>query len=75
MSEKTCGTCKHLGEPIERLDDDYEPLEPIYHACSLIKLRGMGDKSEPIAYTQDASLYVATLCVKDEFGCNQWSAK
>lgn len=67
----TCGTCRYLGKAIERVDKEFNPLTPVYHVCDLIKHRpDYGDTSQ-IAYTIDASDYHATLCVKDEFGCNQ----
>jgi hypothetical protein len=59
-------------------------FESPYHVCDLIvmkpeyeeKLKLMpGNPDSPAAYVQDASDYHAVLCVREEFGCNQWQIK
>lgn len=75
----TCGTCKHLGEAIDNWDKDYKTVAPIYHKCNL--LAHVGDDSREVnesglaACVIDGSGYYAALCVKGDFGCNQWSEK
>lgn len=74
----TCATCKYLGEPIANLDDDFEPIAPIYHKCSWIKFQEdkyQLNESDAIAGVLDGSGYWGALCVRHDFGCNQWSAK
>ncbi len=65
----TCGTCKFFG-PASRND-------PRFHPCELIKHGNETHATEAdkgIAFVEDGSGYYAALCVKDEFGCNQWEA-
>lgn len=66
----TCGTCKYLGEPAT---NDYNPEG--YHICSLIEHVQPYPIPKDVAVVVDASGYYAALCVKEEFGCNQWEAK
>lgn len=77
----TCGTCKHFGPPVDNYslradDDEGEPSK--YHACQVVKFfarPGNRDpKPEAPAVVVDGSGYYAALCVKEEFGCNQWAA-
>lgn len=79
----TCGTCKHFGDPVESLLDwdssnDGSPIESPYHVCKLLnhlnKRRAPYPTTDP-AGVIDGSGYRAVLCVKEEFGCNQWAAK
>ena len=81
----TCGTCKYFG-PLEELlgptNDWGEPDEPRntrLHRCDLLKHLNAGCFAEvdlsAIAGVVDGSGYHATLCVSEEFGCNQWTAK
>jgi hypothetical protein len=72
---KTCGTCKYLGDLVP--DEDEHRIPTGYHVCQLIK-RPSNDYNEPrgeSALVIDASGYFAALCVKDEFGCNQWEGR
>ncbi len=72
----TCGTCKFFGKAIENWDEESEAYGPTgFHTCDLINLKRAQQKvPPPLAYTQDASDYRATLCVKSEFGCIEWQA-
>ena len=77
---KTCGTCKYFGkEPHWNNygwdDEADEPLEgPVYHKCELLAhLNADSSRRDwPVAGVIDGSGYHATLCVREEFGCNQW---
>lgn len=75
----TCGTCKYLGKALTRFDVDYNTVEPVYYQCDLIKHTGGSDyemnQSGTIAGVIDGSGYFAALCVKNEFGCNQWTER
>jgi hypothetical protein len=78
----TCGTCKHFGKAMEREDwvgeDDDEPVVTVFHECGLLKhLNDCGREfriADQIAGTIDGSGYYSALCVREEFGCNQWVA-
>ena len=64
----TCGTCKYfeLPEP----NDIYPPAG--YHVCGWILQATDRGEIPPPALVVDASDYYATLCVREDFGCNQW---
>lgn len=76
----TCGTCKHFGEPTPSYvwaGDGYVSQTRL-RACKLLEHLNRGDErkllTEP-AGVIDGSGYFATLCVSEEFGCNQWAAR
>jgi hypothetical protein len=74
----TCGTCKYFGEKLEgRYHDDVDDIvESDFHVCDLILHNEDGLSKWPVpAYVIDGSGYYASLCVREEFGCNQWKAK
>jgi hypothetical protein len=80
----TCGSCKHFGEPYEHeiyegKGDVEKTIVTKYHFCMLLQhLNGYGDDSPKVqrpAGVIDGSGYSATMCVTEEFGCNQWSAR
>lgn len=77
----TCGSCKYFGKRIERDDGEEVTAEEIYvpeiyHVCELVEHFEAYQlpKPAPIAIVVDGSGYFAALCVKEEFGCNQWAA-
>lgn len=75
----TCGTCRFLGKPAEiwQEDDDGNEIACPYRICNLLKHLNASppfDFSAP-AGVEDGSGYHAALCVKEEFGCNQWQAR
>lgn len=65
----TCGTCKHFGPIVETIS--------VYHECLLLEHLNAARPcmTAPIAGVIDGSGYYATLCVKHDFGCNQWEQK
>jgi hypothetical protein len=67
----TCGTCKYFGNPVDDNQQDWRVPDG-YHVCRLIQDLNDGQQPKP-ALVIDASGYYAALCVKDEFGCNQWT--
>lgn len=69
----TCGTCKHFGQPVD--SEHYVPSG--YHICRLVERFDSYDTAQPSAAAGvvDASGYFAALCVKEEFGCNQWAPR
>lgn len=77
----TCGTCKHFGPLVDRERDEYDvedlgPRNETLHQCLLLKhlnayLAWKIDSA--VAGVIDGSGYVATFCVSEEFGCNQWA--
>lgn len=77
----TCGKCKYFGEAYEH--EVWEAGEVTntvrYHFCELLKHLNGSDDEDPrdqqIAGVIDGSGYCATMCVTEEFGCNQWEAK
>lgn len=79
---KTCGTCRFFSpEPYWNafawdVEKDAPAGTPKYHKCEL--LEHLNDTHErkrwPVAGVIDASGYHATLCVQEDFGCNQWEA-
>lgn len=70
----TCGTCKHFGDPIEDASDSHY-IPTGYHVCRLIKQGERGEQVDDAALVVDASGYYAALCIKEEFGCNQWAER
>jgi hypothetical protein len=64
----TCGTCKYFQPPPS--DDIYCPSG--YHVCAFIEHARNRGEIPPPAVLVDASDYHAALCVKEDFGCNQW---
>ena len=80
----TCGTCKYFGRAREQglftEDGNYEEQSAQYHVCDLIQhINGYDRETTPnsqqVAGVIDGSGWFAALCVTDEFGCNQWTAK
>lgn len=78
----TCGTCKYFGEPVTELqrydDDTLDPIPSKFHKCELLKMIRGEDEQDRLAIPAaviDGSGYFAALCVKEEFGCNQWVAR
>lgn len=72
-----CGTCKYFGPEIKGSDDDEDVGDSLniprgYHRCMLIERTAPGHIATEVAVVVDASGYYAALCVKEEFGCNQW---
>lgn len=65
----TCGTCKHLGKPV---DSEWH-VPSGYHICRLVERFDNYDRPSSVAGVVDASGYFAALCIKEEFGCNQWA--
>ena len=79
----TCGTCRFFGKvrEFERWDngaDDSWVEIPAYHVCGLLQhLNGsdhFSDLPTQPAGVIDGSGYYAALCVREDFGCNQWQA-
>lgn len=68
----TCGTCKHFGKPVE---DEDRNVPVGYHICTLITMRDrhIDPPGDETAVVVDGSGYYAALCIKEEFGCNQWT--
>jgi hypothetical protein len=74
----TCGTCRFFGEVHEfnvwdDAKDDYVEMAD-YRICGLLAHLNQ----EPTLPTQpagviDGSGYYAALCVREDFGCNQWA--
>ena len=88
MTMNTCGTCEHFGPRIrgEREELTEKGLGAIchflpeeqgikYHACTLLRHTYGDNELHQPAFPVDGSGYFAALCVSDEFGCNQWSAR
>lgn len=86
MTTKTCGTCKHKGEPINDDSRDVDLADPQYGAkiqttyflCDLIKhISKYPDKYPPSrgAGVEDGSGYYAALCVEEDFGCVKWEQR
>jgi len=86
----TCGTCKYFGKVITGTFDEDVPIPGThqankipntkFHQCDLIIHLNevmMHGKKLPLvaAGVTDASGYSATLCVSEEFGCNQWTLR
>lgn len=69
-----CGTCKYFGSKCGWDEDVDDVLESNFHVCTLIKHNEhFKSKFEGMACVIDGSGYTATLCVKEDFGCNQWT--
>ena len=71
----TCGTCKFFNPEHESL---YIPST--YALCERIEHVGEDDWNHGQPYqfkavVVDGSGYFAALCVRDDFGCNEWGAK
>jgi|HubBroStandDraft_6_1064221.scaffolds.fasta_scaffold1149822_2 hypothetical protein len=72
IPSRTCGTCKFFSE--KEPDDIYPPTG--YHVCGWLQHAvEIGKAPQPSAVLVDASDYYAALCVKEDFGCNQWEPK
>lgn len=79
----TCGTCKYFGKALESQWDDDNPeadkegmVHAKHHVCDWMQHNAAFSLRFPaVAFVEDGSGYRATLCVSEEFGCNQWSAK
>lgn len=79
----TCGSCQFFGERITTCskETDYEMVPTKYAYCTRPFFADTAGCREPEkldagpACVVDGSGYFAALCVSDEFGCNQWSAR
>ena len=75
----TCGSCRHFGlvhefDKWDEATDDYTENKD-YHVCGL--LQHLNDTQTILvqpAGVIDGSGYYAALCVREDFGCNQWEA-
>lgn len=70
----TCGTCRFFGESCGDEHTREEINNPEYHICNFVKMGERFTKWTGPAVACDASDYHAVLCVKEDFGCNQWKA-
>lgn len=74
----TCGTCKYFGAPAGEAEeeDEFSDVPPGYHICQLIEhTAGLRELARGPACLIDGSGYFAALCVREDFGCNQWEGK
>ncbi|MGB8987986.1 MAG: hypothetical protein WCC37_15405 [Candidatus Sulfotelmatobacter sp.] len=79
----TCGTCKYFGAQRESMaegaDSSGTYIPAPYKACGFMEMEWhFGDtpsQKNAVAFVVDGSGFYAALCVSDEFGCNQWTAK
>jgi hypothetical protein len=67
----TCGTCKYFGKPVDSAH--YVPSG--YHVCRLVEQFDAHERPSSVAGVVDASGYFAALCIREEFGCNQWAPR
>jgi hypothetical protein len=74
----TCANCKHLGEAIIDWDEILCEFGPCgYYKCDFVQHDLAGErrrKKLDFAYVEDGDGYYAALCVRGDFGCNQWEA-
>jgi hypothetical protein len=74
----TCGICRHLGREFLNYEGDIPVGSGIY-VCDLIEFDEGEEygvkRKRAIAAVIDGSGYFAALCVREDFGCNQWKAK
>jgi hypothetical protein len=70
----TCGACKYFtaGE----LSEHPGVIPESFHYCGRMEyISGIdGDISDESAVVVDGSGFFAALCVKEDFGCNQWKS-
>ena len=72
----TCGTCKYFNPKHD--NDLYIPRT--YALCERVEqviadYRNEGKTYKFKAVVVDRYGHLAALCVKDDFGCNEWEAK
>ena len=72
----TCGTCRFFGnrcDPV--MNEEYDLVDSDYHVCDFVEQAQYFKSWKNAAHVIDGSGYYAALCVKEDFGCNQWQAK
>lgn len=78
MSDTSCKTCKHWSDPWSVEQFTFTPSdvdEPVrWGTCTRIGLVDRHDHvgGDVLAFTRDASDYIADLHTRDDFGCVLW---